>query len=232
MPNKKPQGQNTYHGDGYGPHPIPPIKPDQESLYATENEYAYISDIPLSPPPMPNTPNKDVYFSIKRQQSNPGNPYGGYGTTVAQCNAKQQHTGAHGLPIAEMSRYGDPGRPLPDPTCEDPPKYFELDPSVAKPGDCSKGYRDSRGRPYYNHPGGPGADPVMVFNPNKALHDFQTSNPYDMGMECRNNKSVWHSRPKTFATYGGYGFTYASVCRVHICRVDGIWALFLWKYDT
>lgn len=111
---------------------------DQEGIYASENEYAYIADLPPPPLPQPN-PNmvdrsKDIYLASKRQKHNPTCGVSGvigYGMALRTVKVTGPNTHAHGSP-----RYDESTPRIRE--IEDPPKYFELDPGAAQGESQSK----------------------------------------------------------------------------------------------
>ena len=167
-----------------------PIAKEQDPYYS-ENEYAYISDMPLPPPPIQTmTEGRDTYISssMKRTKyNNHGGPYTGYeGASPARATGYMKNTHAHGL-HEEQPRYEESVMPPYPSDSEDPPKYFELDPKAVKGVDMSR-LPTKDGSSHQNE-----VVPVPVApRMHKSIHEFSPSSYDHLGQEeeNKNHKSV------------------------------------------
>lgn len=193
LQNENSYETNTGRKSSHGPPLSPGSSKDQDPYYSTENEYAYISDIPTPPPPLPPAvPSRDNYNpsnSIKRFNFNsiggstsyPAVPDVSVPISPRPPTGYMRNTNAHGVK-EDHPRYEEGVRsPFPSEGSEDPPKYFELDPKVMK-GENSR-YQPREGYPYLHEA------PLSLGN--RSIHEFSPVSYDHLGQEDnRNNKSV------------------------------------------
>ena len=153
-------------------------------MYATENEYAYIADIP-PPPPIIKPQNW-----ADRRSSTPYKADSGYSSGY---NSNYNH--ARSPHIRSSGHGGQYRRDFMGVMTEDPPKYFELEHSLAALQNSSGYCGAMNGHAHHND----SSDPPTPYEnespefPRPPFAEFQPNNYNHLDrQESRNHKSVWY----------------------------------------